>query len=227
MINELIEMELNEIEDILERTEDMEKLTDERFKIKDIDSANWAFRKLRAIEVKASEIKELAQQEKARIEEWEKQELGSLEHSKEFFEGLLTKYFVIEKSKDPKFKLSTPHGKVTSRKQQPKWSYEEEKTIESLKKHKLKDFIRVKEEVNKADLKKEAKVLKNVVSLNDVICEDVERHGDVLFINKETGEIDDTGEHKFHESVVVCEGKIIEGVTVEERPDFISIKVVE
>lgn len=192
-MNELIEMELNmEFDEV----ESIEKTEDGRFKIKDIDSANWTFRKLRAIEVKANEIKQLAQQEKARIEEWEKGELKVLEDNKEFFQGLLTEYYVIEKEKNPEFKLTTPYGKVSSRKQQPKWNYEEEKLIPYLENYDPK-LIRVKKEVNKADFKEVVKNKKGFMLLKDG-----------TIISNETGEL-------------------IQGVTVEERPDTINVKVVE
>lgn len=157
-MNELLKMEYDEIEDIMERAELTEKFTDDRFKIESVEQANWAFRKLRAISVKSSEIKELADSERARIEEWEKKELLSMENSKGFFEGLLIEYFAKQRQNDPKFKLSTPYGKVSARKQQPKWEYDEVKLLEWLKENKP-ELVRIKEEPNKADLKKQCKVV--------------------------------------------------------------------
>ena len=181
MMNELLEMELIEAEETIEAAE-----VGGRFTIQDLDSANWAFRKLAAIEKKRKEIKTLADKEIERVKNWQQQEEEGLNNSKEFFEGLLTEYFVKQKEVDPKFKISTPYGKVSSRKQQPKWSYEDEKVLNWLKENDT-ELIRIKEELNKAELKKKYQVVGN-----EVITED---------------------------------GEIVEGITIEERPDSINIKV--
>lgn len=190
MLDNLIKDELYEVEEMqgelfMGETEEDQK---ERFKITDIDSANWAFRKLRAITEKENEIKRLMNKEIQRIKDWGESELKTLKNSTGFFEGLLTEYYVVEKEKDPKFRISTPYGKVSSRKQQPKWNYEDDKVLEWLKENDA-ELIRIKEEINKTELKEK--------------------------YNSINGQ------------VVTEDGEIVEGVTVEERPDTITIKVVE
>ena len=169
MMNELILEELKEAEKLqfdIFMGETTEEDAKEKLKIKSTEQANWAFRKLRAINTKAGEIKNIAAAERARIDEWEKKELAILENSTEFFEGLLVEYFIRQKEVDPKFKISTPYGKVSSRKQQPKWNYEDEKVLEWLKANDT-ELIRIKEEVNKAELKKKYKVVGNEVVTKD------------------------------------------------------------
>ncbi len=183
MMNELLEMELIEAEETIEAAE-----VGGRFTIQDLDSANWAFRKLAAIERKRKEIQELADREIERIKDWQNQEEESLNNSKEFFEGLLTEYFVRQRELDPKFKLSTPYGRVSSRKQQPKWIYDNDKVVEWLKEND-KELIRVKYEPDKREIKKKYEVVGNTVVTED--------------------------------------GEIVEGITIENRPDSINIKVVE
>lgn len=183
MMNELLEMELIEAEETIEAAE-----VGGRFTIQDLDSANWAFRKLAAIERKRKEIQELADREIERIKDWQNQEEESLNNSKEFFEGLLTEYFVRQRELDPKFKLSTPYGRVSSRKQQPKWIYDNDKVVEWLKEND-KELIRVKYEPDKREIKKKYEVVGNTVVTED--------------------------------------GEIVEGITVEERPEKVTIKVVE
>ena len=69
MLNELIRDELADVHYIgheLEYSEEHEIDTEkmkERFKIENIDGANWAFRKLRAIQEKETEIRELMNKE--------------------------------------------------------------------------------------------------------------------------------------------------------------------
>jgi hypothetical protein len=176
----LFEMELQEAVEVSE--------TQERFKIDNLEAANWAFRKLAAIERKKKEVQELAQKEIERIKTWEQQEISSLNNSKEFFEGLLTEYFAREREKDPKFKISTPYGKVSARKQQPKWNYDDEKLVNWLLQND-KELVRTKYEPDKNGIKKKYKVIGT--------------------------------------NVVTEDGEIVEGITVEERPEKIEIKVVE
>lgn len=152
----------------------------ERFKVKDLESANWAFRKLKAIENKKKEIEELAKKEIepykleiSRIEEWKDTELKSFDRSINFFNFLLEEYYREQRKLDPKFKVSTPYGKVTSRKQQPKWNYEEDRLLKWLKANDL-ELVRVKEEVDKAELKKKYKVVSgNVVTEDGEIVEGI------------------------------------------------------
>lgn len=174
----LFEMELQEAVEVSE--------TQERFKIDNLEAANWAFRKLAAIERKKKEVQELAQKEIERIKTWEQQEIGSLDSSKEFFEGLLIEYFAREREKDPKFKISTPYGKVSARKQQPKWHYDDEKLVNWLLEND-KELVRVKYEPDKNGIKKKYKII--------------------------------------GENVVTEDGEIVEGITIEERPEAINIKV--
>lgn len=161
----LLEMELQEA---LETSE-----TKERFKIENLESANWAFRKLAAIERKKKEVQELAQKEIERIKVWQEQEEKALDNSKEFFEGLLTEYFAKEREKDPKFKISTPYGKVSARKQQPKWHYDDEKLVNWLLEND-KELVRVKYEPDKNEIKKTYKIVgTNVVTEDGEIVEGI------------------------------------------------------
>ncbi|CAG9702660.1 conserved hypothetical protein [Clostridium neonatale] len=125
----------------------------EGFKIDNLEGATWAFRKLRAIESKKAEIKAIADEERARIDLWEQQEIKQYEADREYFEGLLSAYYVEERTKDKKFKLSTPYGKVSSRKTE-KYIYEDEQAIKDYCNVNEIDAIRVKEELDKAAFKK-------------------------------------------------------------------------
>ena len=142
--------------------------------ITDVNKASWAFREIIEIEKQMQDIEDLAKSELERINNWKKEELKSLQDSKQFFDFNLEQYFREQRELDPKFKLSTPYGKVTARKQQPKWNYEDDKTIEWLKENDI-SLIRIKEEVNKAELKKKYQVVGNqVVDLNGEIVEGIE-----------------------------------------------------
>ena len=125
----------------------------EVFSINDLQGATWAFRKLRAIEEKQRELTSIAIEEKNRIDEWLSKESKSLDDDKAYFEGLLSAYYIEERAKDKKFKLSTPYGKVTSRKTE-KYIYEDEQAIMDYCNMNEIDVIRVKEELDKTAFKK-------------------------------------------------------------------------
>lgn len=125
----------------------------EGFKIENLEGATWAFRKLRAIENKEADIKATAEEEMARITSWRDAELNQYEADKQYFSFLLEEYYKNERAKDKKFKLSTPYGKVTARKS-IKWNYENEEALVKYLKDNNPELVRVKEEVNKTELKK-------------------------------------------------------------------------
>lgn len=125
----------------------------EGFKIENLDGANWAFRKLRAIETKKAEIEALAAEEVNRINTWKEVELKQYEGDKQYFEFLLSEYYQKERAIDKKFKLSTPYGKVTARKSK-KWNYEDEESLIKYLKESDPSCVRVKEELNKTEVKK-------------------------------------------------------------------------
>lgn len=139
----------------MENTLVQQDLTEVRegFKIEDLEGATWAFRKLRAIENKEADIKAIAEEEIARVNNWKETELKQYEADKHYFEFLLSEYYKNEKAKDKKFKLSTPYGKVTSRKSS-KWNYENEEALTKYLKDNRPELVRVEEEVNKTELKK-------------------------------------------------------------------------
>lgn len=138
-------------------------MTNEQFKVTDLESANWAFRKLSKIKQKEDEVKSLADKERERIswelkkiEEWEANELKEFENDKSYFVGLLNTYYIEQKEQDSKFKLKTPFGKVTSRKGSVSWKPKDNAAlVEELKQRGFNDFIKIDEKVLIADIKKQ------------------------------------------------------------------------
>jgi len=145
-MNELINTELEEI-----KGQDREGFT-----VNDINQASWCLRKIRALKTKINETKELAAQERERINNWEKAESKGSEESIGYFENLLCDYFKRVRETDPKAKVSTPYGKISSRKS-TKWNYTDEEGLLKYLKENNSDLIRTKEEINKAELKKKYK----------------------------------------------------------------------
>lgn len=152
-MNQIIDYELIE----LETPKEFEHVV-QRFIIQDVEQLNWAFRKLRAINKKQTEIESLAQAEYDRIKNWEIENTKKLKDSREYFEGLIEEYAQEKRNKDENYKKdSTPYGELIFRKQQPEYVYDDEKTeelIQYLQNQGRDDLLRYKTEINKADIKK-------------------------------------------------------------------------
>lgn len=148
MLNALVQNEINEIDEVIDEVTS--------FKVTDLDSANRFFRKIAALNSKIQETKNLAASERLRINNWEEKENRAAEQSIIYFEAMLKEYFAKLREADPKAKVSTPYGKITSRKS-TKWNYSDETSLLQYLKDNDTSLIRIKEEINKADLKKKYK----------------------------------------------------------------------
>jgi len=149
-------LQAHEFDDIPEKRE--------RLQIETIDQVNWVFRKLSAIEAKRKELKQLAEAELYRIKSWLESETSKLDRDADYFQSLLNEYAIRQRDIDPQWrKTSTPYGTVKFKRQVPKWHYDDERLIESLKSAGRTDLIRIKEEPNKVELKKAVKVVNGAV----------------------------------------------------------------
>lgn len=156
MLSELVKSELEEL-----------KEEHQGFRVTDLDSANWCFRKLQALKEQREEFEMLAKAEIDRITNWLNTELKKIEVNEEFFNMLLSSYAVEQRKANPKFKISTPYGKVSFRKQQPKWNYEDKTVLKALKRSNMLNLIKTTEEVKKAELKKVCSVVNGKAVIAD------------------------------------------------------------
>ena len=128
-----------------------------QFIIEDFKASIWAFERLQELNRKKEEIDKMAESLKNEkieaINKWHTKEVSPLDNSIEFLKSKLVEYYRNEKEKDPRFKLSTPYGKLTERKTK-QWRYDVDKVIAYLKENN-QDLIRVKEELDKVSLKKQ------------------------------------------------------------------------
>lgn len=127
------------------------------FKVTDLESANWCLRKIKAYKDKIAEADKLAESEISRITDWKEKEEKSAQDSIQFFEGLLGSYLMEQRQVDKKFRISTPYGKVSTKKLPDKWVYDEALTLQWAEQN-AQYLVRVKEEINKIELKKNVKV---------------------------------------------------------------------
>lgn len=153
-MNSLQQMELLEVEDI-------ESLRSEetKFEITDINSLNWVFRKMSALNAKVKEIKQLADSERERIADWEKSELSGVTDSIEFFESLVSQFHSKQLQEDPKAKtIKTPYGTSKSRSSKAQPDKADEKTIlQHVIDNQMEEYI--KPSLKWADLKKSLKIV--------------------------------------------------------------------
>lgn len=164
----MTDYENNELEEVQEQ---------QNFIVDSLEKANWALRKLSTYNKVQAEKIALADAEKKRIQTWLDKELSKDKMTIAFFEGVLMQYYANQKAVDDKFKLSTPYGKVTSRKQADVWEYEDTKLVEELKKAGLSNCIKivVAEKIIVDDMKKALTVTKTgqVVTSDGVVVEGI------------------------------------------------------
>lgn len=132
----------------------------EAYKVKDLKGAMWCMDKIgevdRKIEEASKSIKEeieLLEMKLKQNKEWLKQETEELKGDRTYFESLLIEYYREEKARDKRFKLSTPYGKLSSRKIK-KWNYGNEEELKEYLIESDPDLIKIKTEIDKNELKK-------------------------------------------------------------------------
>jgi phage terminase small subunit len=147
---------------------------EERFKVTDLEGANWCLKKISAVQKDLKEKEILAATEKIKIEKWLEKESETANNSIDYFKSLLNEYLQELRRDNPKAKISTPYGTVSTRKTQVRWNYDDEKIKEFLKANNMLDCIRVKEELDKTALKKDLKIAGgNVVDEDGQIVEGI------------------------------------------------------
>lgn len=115
--------------------------------VNDLKSAGEIFKKIKFLNEQIQEKKEYAAEERSLIDAWEEKQIKELSGKKEYFEGLLNAYYREQKHFNSKFKLSTPWGKVSSRKTQKMIVEDEAALMEYFENN--EEAIRVKKELNK------------------------------------------------------------------------------
>src|SRR5699024_11646854 len=101
------------------------------------------------------------------VNRWEENEVETYKNNIHFLSGLLQEYLTEQNKRS----IKLPSGNVGLRKQRDEWVYDDEIVLKSLETSNLNEYVRIKKEVNKAELKK-----------------NVENEGNKV-IDKETGEI--------------------------------------
>ena len=125
----------------------------EKFEVNSLSSADWALRKIKELEADIKQNMDFAESEKIRLEQWLESENRKYQESIEYFNGLLSHYLQELRKDNPKAKISTPHGTVSTRKNPKQWTYSDD-VLAELEEKEMFEFIRIKKEVDKKELKK-------------------------------------------------------------------------
>ena len=142
-------LQKNELQDLPDEQER------ERFKIEDINAANWALRKISAAQAAIRERETLARAEVERVQQWLDGETQKLKGDIEFFEGLLHEYHQQELKLDEKRKtIKLPHGTLKMRAQQPDYQRDDVKLKEWAEANKRDVLIPQPPKLDWASLKK-------------------------------------------------------------------------
>lgn len=149
--------------DIGELTHEGES-SEQRFSIKDKDQANWALRKIAAIEKGRAEARSAAQAEIARIQLWLADEEKRADQSRGFLDFFLEEYHRKAIAENPKAKtIKLLHGETQLRAKSPDFSRDDNAILNWARKNRpglvtLPHWIRPEPKLDWAELKKIFKV---------------------------------------------------------------------
>ena len=138
------------------------EVMEEGFKIQDLNKAIWVFELIKKKKDKKREIEEVAAENIKRFNDWKEKECKQYDDDIRFFEMKLQEYYREQRATDPKFKLSTPYGTVSSRKSTNYNYYDEDTCIAYLEE--IHSPALVVEEVKSIDKRLVRQLLKNGVN---------------------------------------------------------------
>ena len=133
--------------------------------VKNKSDADFYLRQINKLKQQKEEINEFVDQEIERqlrlYQEYRENRMRPLDNQIAFYENALKTFAMNEYAETNKKTIKLPNGTLAIKKQQPKYVYNDEQVLEFLQENNYKDYIRIKAEVNKKDLKKNAIVNNN------------------------------------------------------------------
>jgi len=119
---------MEQAEQIIEQLEELQ----EGWQISNEEEADWALMKLREVAKQEAKDKRMYEINKKRVDDWYATAKEETYWERNNFEALLNDYMRKKLKKNPKYKLSTPNGSLSSRKT-TKWACNSKKLLERLK----------------------------------------------------------------------------------------------
>lgn len=141
-------MDLNEFD-----TEEVE--VKESFKIDDDSKATWAMRKLKVHVTQMNINKQIAEDEKKRIDEWLEAVNNPIQLKADFFTSHLVVYGKEQREQFERKTVSTPYGKISSRQTQEKFEFTDKDIFLKFCENQSLDLIRIKTEPDMEKIKAE------------------------------------------------------------------------
>ena len=153
-----------EVEELkVKLAEDVEE--DGTLLVKNNSDADFYLRQINKLKEQKEEINKFVDQELERqmrlYQQYREDRMRPLDNQIAFYEEALKTFAMNEYAETNKKTIKLPNGTLSIRKQPPKYIYNDEEVLSFLKENNLNDYIRVKEEVNKKDLKKVTQVNNN------------------------------------------------------------------
>lgn len=131
------------------------EISNPKFQVHDLSSATWVMRKLRVLDAKDAEINAMADEQIKSLNDWRNKELADNDGDRGFLQGYLGAYLDKLREDDPKARIKTPYGTVSTRKTPAGVQWDEKSVLASLEDQSLTNFIRIKKEPDKKAIKKE------------------------------------------------------------------------
>ena len=153
-----------EVEELkVKLAEDVEE--DGTLLVKNNSDADFYLRQINKLKEQKEEINKFVDQELERqmrlYQQYREDRIRPLDNQIAFYEEALKTFAMNEYAETNKKTIKLPNGTLSIRKQPPKYIYNDEEVLSFLKENNLNDYIRVKEEVNKKDLKKATQINNN------------------------------------------------------------------
>ena len=150
----------------------------ENFAITSDEQANFFLRRLEEVRSEKDKINNTCNQEierfTARVNNFRAKETLSLENTERFFCTLLENYARQQREGSKKKSIKLQFGTMSFKKKKKKMVYDDEVLMNFIKSHNLNDFIRIKEEINKKDLKSQLKITEDgIVTLDDQVVDGI------------------------------------------------------
>lgn len=140
-------------------------IEDNTLMIKNKSDADFYIRQINKLRKQKEEINEFVDGEVERqlkmYEEYRQKSLRPLDSQIAFYEEALKTFTLNEFEQTGKKSIKLPNGTIGIKKQQPKYIYNDEEVLSFLQENELNEYIRMKPELNKKDLKKNAMVNSN------------------------------------------------------------------
>ena len=153
-----------EVEELkVKLAEDVEE--DGTLLVKNNSDADFYLRQINKLKEQKEEINKFVDQELERqmrlYQQYREDRMRPLDNQIAFYEEALKTFAMNEYNETNRKTIKLPNGTLSIRKQPPKYIYSDEEVLNFLKENNLNNYIRTKEEVNKKDLKKAAKITNN------------------------------------------------------------------